>query len=142
MNPTSHISASQPEQRLRVIPLGGVGEIGKNMMVLEYDGHLIVIDAGLMFPESDMHGIDLIIPDIEYLVQRADQVEGIILTHGHEDHIGALPYVLDQLDVPVFGTPLTLGLSEVKLRQRGLLNDAQLYPITPDTVLELSLIHI
>ena len=128
--------ASQ-SKALRVIPLGGVGEIGKNMMVLEYDGHLIVIDAGLMFPESDMHGIDLIIPDIEYLVQRADQVEGIILTHGHEDHIGALPYVLDQLDVPVFGTPLTLGLSEVKLRQRGLLNDAQLYPITPDTVLEL-----
>ena len=137
MNSTSQTSASQPAQTLRVIPLGGVGEIGKNMMVLEYDGHLIVIDAGLMFPESDMHGIDLIIPDIEYLVQRADQIEGIILTHGHEDHIGALPYVLDQLDVPVFGTPLTLGLSEVKLRQRGLLNDAQLYPITPDTVLEL-----
>jgi ribonuclease J len=122
---------------LRVIPLGGVGEIGKNMMVLEYGGRLIVVDAGLMFPESDMHGIDLIIPDVEYLVQRADQVEGIILTHGHEDHIGALPYVLDQLDVPVFGTPLTLGLAEVKLRQRGLLNDAQLYPITSDTELEL-----
>ena len=80
MNSTSQTSASQPAQTLRVIPLGGVGEIGKNMMVLEYDGHLIVIDAGLMFPESDMHGIDLIIPDIEYLVQRADQIEGIILT--------------------------------------------------------------
>ncbi len=137
MNDSFHPSTSPPDQTLRVIPLGGVGEIGKNMMVLEYGGRLIVVDAGLMFPESDMHGIDLIIPDVEYLVQRADQVEGIILTHGHEDHIGALPYVLDQLDVPVFGTPLTLGLAEVKLRQRGLLNDAQLYPITSDTELEL-----
>jgi ribonuclease J len=132
-----HDDTSRQEQTLRVIPLGGVGEIGKNMMVLEYDSHLLVIDAGLMFPEGDMHGIDLIIPDVEYLTQRADQIEGIILTHGHEDHIGALPYVLDQLDAPLFGTPLTLGLVEVKLRQRGLLDGVQLYPVTPDTVLEM-----
>ncbi|MCB0233991.1 MAG: ribonuclease J, partial [Anaerolineae bacterium] len=107
------------------------------MMVLEYDERLLVIDAGLMFPESDMYGIDIVIPDIAYLVERAERVEGIILTHGHEDHIGALPYVLQQIDVPVFGTRLTLGLAEVKLRQHGLLSDAQLFTITSDDVLEL-----
>ena len=134
MQPIGNSSADQP---LRIIPLGGVGEIGKNMMVLEYDERLLVIDAGLMFPESDMYGVDIVIPDIAYLVERAEQVEGIILTHGHEDHIGALPYVLQQIDVPVYGTRLTLGLAEVKLRQHGLLSDAQLYTITSNDVLEL-----
>jgi ribonuclease J len=122
---------------LRIIPLGGVGEIGKNMMVLEADGRLLVIDSGLMFPESDMLGVDIVIPDVEYLVQRADAVEGIVLTHGHEDHIGALPYVLQQLDVPVYATRLTRGLAEVRLRQRGLLSKAQLVTIAPDDVLHL-----
>jgi ribonuclease J len=114
-----------------------VGEIGKNMMVLEVDQRLLVIDAGLMFPESDMLGVDIVIPDIEYLIDRADQVEAIILTHGHEDHIGALPYVLEQIDVPVYATRLTRGLAEVKLRQRGLLDRAQLFTITPEDELEL-----
>jgi ribonuclease J len=118
-------------------PLGGVGEIGKNMMVLECQDRLLVIDAGLMFPDSEMLGVDLVIPDIEYLVERADQIEGIILTHGHEDHIGALPYVLEQIDAPVYGARLTLGLAEVKLRQRGLLDEVDLYPVTPNDVLEL-----
>lgn len=122
---------------LRVIPLGGVGEIGKNLMVLEYDRDILVIDAGLMFPEGDMLGIDLVYPDITYLTDRADRVQAIILTHGHEDHIGALPYVLKYLDVPVYGTPLTLGLAEVKLKEAGLLADAELHTITPDDVLEL-----
>ena len=125
------------EPILRVIPLGGVGEIGKNMMVLECQGRLLVIDAGLMFPNSEMLGVDLVIPDIEYLVERADQIEGIILTHGHEDHIGALPYVLQQIDAPVYGARLTLGLAEVKLRQRGLLDEVELYPVTANDVLEL-----
>ena len=125
------------EPVLRVIPLGGVGEIGKNMMVLECQGRLLVIDAGLMFPDSEMLGVDLVIPDVEYLVERADQVEGIILTHGHEDHIGALPYVLEQFDAPVYGARLTLGLAEVKLRQRGLLDEVDLFPVTPNDVLEL-----
>lgn len=130
-------SAGHPEQVLRIIPLGGVGEIGKNMMVLEYDGHLLVIDAGLMFPESDMLGVDIIIPDVEYLAERAEQVVGIILTHGHEDHIGALPYLLTAVDAPIYATRLTRGLAEVKLRQRGLLGQARFHTITADDVLQL-----
>lgn len=125
------------EPVLRVIPLGGVGEIGKNMLALECQGRLLVIDAGVMFPDSEMLGVDLVIPDVEYLVERADQIEAIILTHGHEDHIGALPFVLEQIDAPVYGARLTLGLAEVKLRQRGLLDEATLHPVTADDVLVL-----
>jgi len=120
---------------LRVIPLGGVGEIGKNLMVLEYDQQILIIDVGLMFPDGDMPGIDLVYPDITYLTARADRVQAVILTHGHEDHIGALPYLLKYLDVPVYATRLTRGLAEVKLREAGLLADAELHTITPDDVL-------
>ncbi|MEA3337436.1 MAG: ribonuclease J [Chloroflexota bacterium] len=137
MNSNAEYNSSEPILPLRVVPLGGVGEIGKNMMVLDYDGHLLVIEAGLMFPESDMLGVDIVIPDIDYLVQRADQIEAIIITHGHEDHVGALPYVLQQIDAPVYGTQLTMGLAEVKLRQRGYRDDADLNVITPDDILEL-----
>ena len=122
---------------LRVIPLGGVGEIGKNLMVLEYDRDILVIDAGLMFPDSEMLGIDLVYPDITYLTDRADRVQAVILTHGHEDHIGALSYLLKYLDVPVYTTPLTRGLADVKLKEAGLLADAELHTITPDDVLQL-----
>lgn len=125
------------EPILRVIPLGGVGEIGKNMLALECQGRLLVIDAGVMFPDSEMLGVDLVIPDVEYLVQRAEQVEAILLTHGHEDHIGALPFVLEQIDAPVYGARLTLGLAEVKLRQRGLLDETTLHPVSADDVLTL-----
>ena len=100
------------KKTLKVLPLGGVDEIGKNMTVLEYDNDILVVDCGSAFPDEEMLGIDLVIPDISYLERNRSRVKGILLTHGHEDHIGALPYVLKQLDVPVYATRLTLGLVE------------------------------
>ena len=121
------------EPKLSLIPLGGLGEIGKNMMVVKYGEDIIVIDCGLMFPEDEMLGIDIVIPDITYLLERQHMVHGIVLTHGHEDHIGALPYVLRQLNVPVYGTRLTLGLLQGKLKERNV--EAKLHPVKPrDTV--------
>jgi ribonuclease J len=117
--------------RLKIIPLGGLSEIGKNMMVMESEDDIIAIDAGLMFPEEDMLGIDLVIPDISYLVEHKEKVRGIIITHGHEDHIGALPYILPQLNVPVYSTKLTNGLISMKLKERRALAEANLKVIPP-----------
>jgi len=122
---------------LRIVPLGGVGGIGKNMMTIEYGEEMLLIDAGLMFPENDMLGIDIVIPDISYVVERQERLRAIILTHGHEDHIGALPYVLSDVNAPVYGTRLTLGLAEVKLREHHLLDQVELHTIEPRDVLSL-----
>jgi len=115
--------------RLKIIPLGGLGEIGKNMMMIEHGNDIIVIDAGFMFPEEEMLGIDLVIPDISYLLEKKDKVRGIIVTHGHDDHTGALPYILPQLNVPIYATKLTQGLISVKLKERKALDGAKLETI-------------
>lgn len=120
------------EPMLRVIPLGGLGEIGKNMLALELDNDILVIDAGIMFPEEGMPGIDFIIPDVTYLVQNRDRVRAILITHGHEDHIGALPYILAELDAPIYASRLTHGLISVKLREHGHLKTARLNVIEPN----------
>lgn len=125
------------KNKLRLIPLGGLGEIGKNMMLMEYGENIIVIDAGLMFPEDYMLGIDIVIPDISYLLEKKDKVRGIIFTHGHEDHIGALPYVLPRLNVPIYATKLTRGLIEVKLKEYKLLGEAKLNTVQRGDVLNL-----
>jgi len=117
--------------RLKIIPLGGLSEIGKNMIVMEYGGDIIVIDVGLMFPEEEMLGIDLVIPDISYLMERREKIKGIVITHGHEDHIGALPFLLPQLNAPVYSTKLAQGLIRVKLKERKALDGAELKVVSP-----------
>lgn len=119
------------KQKLKVIPLGGLGEIGKNMYIIEYGKDILVIDSGLMFPEEEMLGIDVVIPDITYLLENRDRVRAIVLTHGHEDHIGALPYILKKLNVPVYGTKLTIGLVKGKLKEHHMNNDVDLNIIVP-----------
>jgi len=124
--------AKNNKASLRLIPLGGLGEVGKNMLVVEYGGDMILVDAGLMFPEDEMLGIDLVLPDFTYVKRNRDKLKGIVLTHGHEDHTGALPYLLREVKAPVYGTRLTLGLVKVKLEEYGLLNSTQLVEIHPN----------
>ncbi len=126
------------EQRVRVIPLGGVGEVGKNITVFEYGEDIIIVDVGLGFPTQDMHGVDLVIPDITYLADKTDRIRAIFLTHGHEDHIGSLPYLLPQLGLatPIYCTRLTGGLVQVKLRDRKLVEGARINIVSPDDVVE------
>ena len=117
------------DKKLRVIPLGGLGEVGKNMMAVEYGEEILVIDAGLMFPENDMLGIDYIIPDFQYLLDKRERISGIIVTHGHEDHTGAMNHLLEQIAAPIYSAPLTRGLVEIKLSRAGLLSQLQLHTI-------------
>src|SRR3989454_4598878 len=112
--------------RLRYLPLGGLGEVGINMWALEWENKVLVVDAGLMFPQEDMLGIDLVLPDISYLLDRGRNVLGIFLSHGHEDHIGGLPFVPKKINLPVYGTRLTLGLVKPKLKEHRILPDAEL----------------
>lgn len=125
------------KQKLKVIPLGGLQEIGKNLTVFEYNQDIILVDCGLAFPEDDMLGIDLVIPDITYLEKNADRIKGLVLTHGHEDHIGGIPYFLKKINIPIFGTMLTLGLLENKLREHNLLNSTTLHTVVPGESVKL-----
>ena len=128
---------ARPTSKLRVMMLGGLNEIGKNLAVLEYENDIIVIDCGIAFPDDDMLGIDLVIPDVSYLEKNIDKVRGILITHGHEDHIGAIPYVLRTVNVPIYATRLTLGILENKLNEHKLLKSAQLNTVEAGDVVRL-----
>jgi len=128
--------------KIKIIPLGGINEIGKNITAIEYKEDIIVIDCGLKFPDDDMFGIDIVIPDITYLIKNSEKIKGIFLTHGHEDHIGALPYVLKQLNVPVYGTKLTLGIVETKLKEHGLLASTELIRVKPKDIIKLESVSV
>ncbi|MDN5311893.1 MAG: ribonuclease [Thermoanaerobacteraceae bacterium] len=128
---------SKNGQKLQIIPLGGMGEIGKNMTVIQYDKEIIVIDSGLMFPEEEMLGIDVVIPDITYLIENKENVKGIVITHGHEDHIGALPYVLQQINAPLYGTKLTLGLVDGKLKETKFKKSVPMNIVKPPATVQI-----
>lgn len=130
------------KEKVKIIPLGGVNEIGKNLTVIEYKDDIIVIDCGLKFPDEDMFGIDIVIPDVTYLLKNRERVKGIFLTHGHEDHIGALPYILKQINIPVYGTKLTLGIVETKLKEHGLLSVTELIRVNPKDIIKLQSISV
>lgn len=128
--------------KVKIVPLGGLNEIGKNMTAIEFKDDIVVIDCGLRFPDEDMFGIDVVIPDVSYLIKNQEKIRGIFLTHGHEDHIGALPYVLKQINVPIYGTKLTLGIVETKLREHGLLGVTELKRVKPRDIIKLNTVSV
>ena len=134
--------AKKTKAKLKVMALGGLGEIGKNMTVLEYGEDIIVIDCGIAFPDDEMPGVDLVIPDITYLEENAHKIRGILLTHGHEDHVGAIPYVLRSINPPIYGTRLTLGIVEKKLSEHRLPNKAELVCVNAGDTLQLGVFHV
>lgn len=133
---------SNIEEKVKIIPLGGLGEIGKNITVIECADEIIIIDCGIAFPDEEMYGVDLIIPDISYLKNNSSKVKGIFLTHGHEDHIGALPYILKQLNVPIYGTKLTLGLVKTKLEEHNILDKVTLNTVNPGDIIKFNKLKI
>ncbi len=122
---------------MHIIPLGGLGEIGKNITIYEYDGDMILVDCGMTFPDEETPGIDIVIPDFNYVLENKDKIKGLVLTHGHEDHIGAIPYLLKNFNLPIYGTRLTLGLVEGKLKEHNLYSSAQLNPVKPGDIVRL-----
>ena len=116
---------------IHIYPLGGLGEVGKNMTVYECNGDMIIVDCGLVFPDSDMYGVDMVIPDFTFVVQNKDKIKGLLITHGHEDHIGSIPYLLQKFDLPIYGTRLTCGLIRNKLEEFGLAGKTKFVEITP-----------
>ncbi len=130
------------ENFLKVIPLGGLNEIGKNLTVIEYKNDIMIIDCGLSFPEDEMFGIDIVIPDFAYLLKNRDRIRGMVLTHGHEDHIGAIPYLLKEIAIPIYGTKLTLGLVENKLKEHSIGTAAQLNVVKPGDVIKLGVFSV
>lgn len=129
-------------KKLRIVPIGGLGEVGKNMTIYEYANDILVVDAGMMFPENDMIGIDYIIPDFEYLKKRKDKVRGIIITHGHLDHTGAIQHVMEEINAPIYATPLTRGFLEVKLERYGLLGKSDLRTVHPGDRVQIGSFHV
>ena len=130
------------KEKLKVIPLGGMGEIGKNITAIEYGNDIIVIDCGVAFPDDEMYGVDLIIPDVSYLINNKEKVRGLVLTHGHEDHIGAIPYILKQINMPIFGTELTVGLVKTKLEEHKILNECEINSVAIGEILELGCMKV
>jgi ribonuclease J len=126
-----------PDAKVQLIPLGGLGEFGMNCMALRYGDDIIVLDAGMMFPEAELLGVDIVTPDFTYLEQNREHVRALILTHGHEDHIGGVPFLLSQINLPVYGTPFTLGLVERRLEEHDLLKDAELHEVKPSQVIQI-----
>src|SRR5437868_139707 len=126
-----------PDERIQLVPLGGLGEFGMNSMAIRYGEDIIVVDAGMMFPDAELLGVDIVTPDFAYLEQNRERVRALILTHGHEDHIGAVPFLLSEVRVPVYGTPFTLALVERRLEEHGLLEGAQLNKVRPGARVEI-----
>ncbi len=134
---TASKKPKESKKPLRIIPLGGLGEIGKNITLYEFDGEMILVDCGMAFPDEDMPGIDIVIPDFSFILENKDKIKGLVVTHGHEDHIGAIPYLLREFNLPIYATRLTIGLIEGKLKEHKLLSSANLNTVTPGQVLNL-----
>lgn len=142
-NPISeNISVEKAKSTLKIVFLGGLNEVGKNMTLYEYGGDMILVDCGMAFPDQDMLGVDIVLPDFSFVEQNADKIRGVIVTHGHEDHIGGLPYLLKILNIPIYGTRLTIGLIQGKLREHGLISEAKLNVVSPGDRIDLGCFNV